>query len=230
MKRAILDALRQARRARIPAGLLVEQESGRYVLFVGDDAPTGDLAIEDEDDIRAIRRLIRIGISKPMQDGRFLLVRRLQARLIIVGAVHIAQILAVMAQAIELDVLIIDPRRGFATEDRFPGIRLCHEWPDEAMAKIGFDSDVAVITLTHDAKLDDVALGYALRAKKPFYIGALGSVRTHASRCQRLRAEGFVEEEIGQIRAPIGLAIGAQTPAEIAVAILGQLIEHRRHG
>ena len=230
MKRAVLDALRQARDARVPAGLLVERETGRYALFIGDDAPIGDMAMEDEDDISAVRRLILIGISKPMQDGRFLLVRRLQARLIIVGAVHIAQILAAMAQAIELDVMIIDPRRGFATADRFPGIRLCHEWPDEAMARIRFDSDVAVITLTHDPKLDDVALSYALRAKKPFYIGALGSVRTHASRCERLRAEGFAEEAIGQIRAPIGLAIGAQTPAEIAVAILGQLIEHHRHG
>jgi xanthine dehydrogenase accessory factor len=148
-------------------------------------------------------------------------------RLLVVGAVHIAQALAPMAQAVGFAVTVIDPRRAFATADRFPGVALREDWPDEAMAELRPDSRTAVVTLTHDPKLDDPALDAALRSEA-FYIGALGSTRTHAKRVARLKEAGHDDAAIARIHAPVGLDIGAVTAPEIAVSILAELISVRR--
>ncbi|MDE0717834.1 MAG: XdhC family protein, partial [Rhodospirillaceae bacterium] len=157
-------------------------------------------------------------------DGRrlFLHVFNPPLRLLIVGAVHIAQSLAPIAALAGYAVTVIDPRGSFATADRFPGIVLTDDWPDEALAALKPDARTAIVTLTHDPKLDDPALHSALRSDC-FYIGSLGSRRTHASRVQRLQQAGFQEEEIARIRGPIGLDIGATSPAEIALAIMGEI-------
>jgi xanthine dehydrogenase accessory factor len=143
-------------------------------------------------------------------------------RCFIIGAVHIAQPLAQMAALAGYAVTIIDPRSAFASELRFPGIALSTEWPDDAMAILRPDRRTAVVTLTHDPKIDDPALTAALRSDA-FYIGALGSRKTHASRCQRLTGAGFAQADLTRIHGPVGLNIGALSPAEIAVSILGQI-------
>ena len=148
-------------------------------------------------------------------------------RLMIVGAVHIAQALAPMASLAGYGVTVIDPRRAFATDSRFPGIDMRGDWPDEAMTALGPDRRTAVVTLTHDPKLDDPALQTALRSPA-FYIGALGSKKTHAARQGRLARAGFSPEEIARVNGPVGLSIGALSPAEIAVSILAQITAIRR--
>jgi xanthine dehydrogenase accessory factor len=148
-------------------------------------------------------------------------------RLVIVGAVHIAQALAPMAPAMGFAVTIVDPRRAFATPERFAGVALSHDWPDEAMAALGADARTAVVTLTHDPKLDDPALDAALRSAA-FYIGALGSKRTHAKRLARLAELGHGPESVARIHAPVGLDIGAETAAEIALSILAEIVAARR--
>src|SRR5690606_10128890 len=125
------------------------------------------------------------------------------------------------------DVLVIDPREAFASAERFPDTRLSHDWADAALTEFGIDGRTAIVALTHDPKIDDPALETALRAR-PFYIGALGSTRTHAKRVDRLRSAGFSEAEIARIHAPIGAPIGASSPAEIAIAILAQITERLR--
>ena len=159
--------------------------------------------------------------------GRFLWISNPPLRLAIVGAVHIAQPLAEMAQLSGYDVTLIDPREAFASEARFPGHTLSHDWPDRALEEHGLDHRTALVTLTHDPKLDDPGLQAALRSGV-FYIGALGSTRTHAKRVSRLTEAGFSETEIARIDAPIGLDIGAKSPAEIAVAVMAELTERLR--
>ena len=142
--------------------------------------------------------------------------------MIVVGAVHIAQSLVPMATLSGYDVTIVDPRQAFATEARFPGVTLKHDWPDDAMSALDPDRRTAVVTLTHDPKLDDPALTIALRSEA-FYIGSLGSNRTHAKRLARLMEAGLTESELARIHAPVGLDIGAVSPAEIAVSIMAQI-------
>jgi xanthine dehydrogenase accessory factor len=143
-------------------------------------------------------------------------------RMIVVGAVHIAQPLLAMARLAGYVPTLIDPRETFGAAERFPGEVILDEWPDEALARLAPDTRSAIITLTHDSKLDDPAIQVALRSKC-FYLGCLGSKKTHAARVARLQAAGFTEDEIGKIHAPVGLAIGAKTPAEIAISILAQV-------
>jgi len=143
-------------------------------------------------------------------------------RLIVVGAVHIAQALVPMARIAGYDPVIIDPRDTFAAQQRFPGETLLLDWPDEAVVTLGLDARTALVLLTHDPKLDDPALMSALKADC-FYIGALGSTRTHAKRVARMQEAGFSADQIGRIHGPVGLDIGAAGPAEIAVAILAQM-------
>ena len=147
--------------------------------------------------------------------------------MVIVGAVHITQALARMAEAAGYAVVVCDPRHAFADAARFPAIEVSTEWPDDALNRLGADHRTAVVTLTHDPKIDDPALEVAVRAPV-FYIGALGSRRTHGKRLERLRAKGFSEAELGRIHAPVGLAIGARSPAEIAVSIMAQVTQVRR--
>jgi xanthine dehydrogenase accessory factor len=144
-----------------------------------------------------------------------------------VGAVHIAQALAPMAAMVGFDVTVIDPRRAFASDTRFPHVRLLRGWPEEVLPSLVIDHRTAVVTLSHDPKLDDPALEAALRSPA-FYVGALGSRRTHAKRVARLTEKGFTAEAIARIRAPVGLAIGAVSPAEIAVSALAQVVEQLR--
>ena len=150
-------------------------------------------------------------------------------RLIIIGAVDIAQVLAKMAALSNYSVVIIDPRGAFATKERFPDMELMVEWPDEVLAGMNLHWRTAIVALTHDPKIDDVALKEALRSRA-FYIGALGSKKTHADRLERLRMEGFNEEDLARIHGPVGLDIGARTHAEIAVAILAEIIQRHRKG
>jgi xanthine dehydrogenase accessory factor len=147
--------------------------------------------------------------------------------MLVVGAVHIAQALAPMAAMVGFDVTVIDPRRAFASDARFPNVRLVRGWPDEVLPTLAIDHRTAVVTLSHDPKLDDPALEAALRSPA-FYVGALGSRRTHAKRAQRLGEKGFSEQEIARIHAPVGLAIGAVSPAEIALSALAQVVGQLR--
>jgi xanthine dehydrogenase accessory factor len=161
-------------------------------------------------------------------DGRrlFVQVRVPDPRIIIVGAVHITQALAPMAMLAGYDVVVVDPRRAFATTERFPGMELRHDWPDEALDALQVDARSAVITLTHDPKIDDPALDRALKSPA-FYIGALGSKKTHAGRLQRLAQAGFDDAALARIHGPAGLNIGGRSPAEIAISVLAQLIAAR---
>ena len=143
-------------------------------------------------------------------------------RLVIVGAVHIGQHLAGNALACGYDVVVVDPRQAFASEARFPGVALNTEWPDFALEQISLDTRSALVTLTHDPKLDDPALQVALRSPA-FYIGALGSKKTQAARIERLQQAGFGETEIARLKAPVGLDIGARSPAEIALSIMAEI-------
>lgn len=150
-------------------------------------------------------------------------------RLFIIGAVHIAQTLVPMAGMAGFDVILIDPREAFANQTRFPDLKLVEEWPDEFFEKQGLDSESAVVTLTHDPKIDEAALKAALKSKC-FYIGALGSKKTHQTRLVNLRKEGFSEKQLARIHGPVGLAIGAKTPQEISTSILAEIINVMRGG
>ena len=148
-------------------------------------------------------------------------------RLVIVGAVHVAEPLARMGALLGYEIVMIDPREGFARPERWPGLTVATGWPDEVLATLAIDHRTAIVALTHDPKIDDPALAAALRSDA-FYIGALGSKKTHAARAQRLAAQRFTEQQIARIHGPIGLRIGARSPAEIAVSIAGQLTERLR--
>jgi xanthine dehydrogenase accessory factor len=170
----------------------------------------------------AVDARLRSDRSGMEEDGRFIAVHNPALRLIVVGAVHIAQPLVTIARTCGYDCTLIDPRAAFGSLARFPGEVILEDWPDDALASLSPDARTAVVTLTHDPKLDDPALRFALRAPV-FYIGALGSKKTHAKRVDRLRAAGFTEAEIARIQAPVGLDIGARSPAEIAVSIMAQI-------
>ncbi|MBY6090087.1 XdhC family protein [Maritimibacter alkaliphilus] len=163
------------------------------------------------------------------EDGRFVAIHNPPLRLIVVGAVHIAQALVPMARIAGFDPVLVDPRPAFAAAARFPGEDIREDWPDEAVAALGLDQRTALVLLTHDPKIDDPALEAALAAEV-YYIGALGSKRTHAKRVERLTERGFTEGQIARIHGPIGLDIGAAGPAEIAVSILSEMIAVLRKG
>ncbi len=150
-------------------------------------------------------------------------------KLMIIGAVHITQAMVKIAAALDIDVAVIDPRTTFASKIRFPGIDLCTDWPDEALETREITSGTAIVTLTHDPKLDDAALQVALNSPA-FYIASLGSRKTHAARVERLSARGMTEEQIARIHAPAGLDLGAKTPAEIALSVMAQMISSYRNG
>ena len=147
--------------------------------------------------------------------------------MIVVGAVHIAQPLSAMAALAGYDVTLVDPRESFAAAERFPGVALNPEWPDTALDSLGLDHRCAVVTLTHDPKLDDPALQVALKSDA-FFIGCLGSKKTHASRLRRLKKAGFTEADLARVHGPVGLPIGSRSPAEIAISILAQVTQTLR--
>jgi xanthine dehydrogenase accessory factor len=227
MKAQTVAALQDARTNRRAVVLATRLSDAAETLIYADKvegALAGDQAL-----IAAARRALGIGRSETVEFGGqriFLNVYVPPPRLIIVGAVHIAQSLAPIASMMDFDVTVVDPRRAFATDSRFPGVKVMQEWADEAFEKMGLDASTAVVTLTHDPKLDDPALEAALRSDV-FYIGALGSKRTHAKRKERLAEAGITDEQFARIHGPVGLNIGARSPAEIAVSILGQIVETR---
>jgi xanthine dehydrogenase accessory factor len=169
----------------------------------------------------------RSGMEDTAQGRVFLTVHVPAPRLVITGAVHISQALAPIAKLLGYDVVIVDPRTAFASPERFPDVKIIAEWPDIALPPLGIDRYTAFVALTHDPKIDDPALIHAL-SRDCFYIGALGSRKTHARRVERLRQLGFGDDQIGRIRAPVGLDIGAVSPAEIAVSIIAQITEKLR--
>ncbi len=219
MRLDLLAALNAERTARRAAILVTDTVSGEQRLVREAEAAADPLA----DTLLERLRQGRSGLVEA--DGRalFLTVQAPPVKVVVVGAVHISQALAPMARGLDLDVAIIDPRTAFATQERFPGVPVLAEWPDEALPRLGLDRYTALVALTHDPKIDDPALTAALRAEC-FYIGALGSRKTHARRVERLTQAGFGESEIGRIHAPIGLDIGAVSPAEIAVSILAEIV------
>ena len=226
MKRATLDALLAARAAKRPTVLLSPLDGGEQrVAEPGDGALPPVLAQAVDDALRDDRSRT---VDTP--DGRvFVQAFNPPLRLVVVGAVHIAQALAPLAVTLGYEVTVVDPRRSFATGERFPGVRLDTDWPDEALERLAPDTRSAVVTLTHDPKLDDPALHAALRSPA-FYIGCLGSTRTHARRLDRLRDAGFDDAALARIQGPLGLAIGARSPAEIALAALAQITSVLRGG
>ena len=229
MKRALFDQLSKARADKRPVVLVTELDTGNQVLVEADDV-SGTLA---DDVIAAAREALVSGRSATLEasaGGRvFLHVFNPPLRLFIVGAVHIAQALAPMAAMLDYSVTVIDPRRAFASPRRFDEIRVLNGWPDEALAEEAPDARSAVVTLTHDPKLDDPALRAAL-ASDAFYIGCLGSRRTHGKRLERLAAAGFDDASLARLHGPVGLDIGARSPAEIATAILAEMIRRLRRG
>jgi xanthine dehydrogenase accessory factor len=217
-RRRVLTTVADARAENRAAVLATNLSSGETrVLYP--DTPASDPLTDAA--VKAARRDASTSVEV---DGStwFLTVFNPPLDLAIIGAVHIAQPLARMAALADYAVRIIDPRTAFATEDRFPNVLLSHDWPDEALTARPLTTRSAIVALTHDPKLDDPALVTALRSSA-FYIGALGSKQTHARRLERLKERGFGDAELSRIHGPIGLNIGARSPAEIAVAILGQM-------
>lgn len=225
MHLAILKALNEERAARRAAIVVTDLASGAQRLVRESDDLAGDPLAE----ILAAR--FRSGASGRVEtaDGgsAFLTVHVPPARIVVIGAVHISQALAPMAALAGFDVTIVDPRTAFATPERFAGVNLIAEWPQDVLPTVGLDAYTAVAALTHDPKIDDPALKAALEAGC-FYVGALGSRKTHAKRRERLIGLGLSDGALDRIAAPIGLAIGAASPAEIAVAVLAQIIEALR--
>lgn len=215
-----LNAERAARRATI---LVTDVANGAQRLVKAADIAGDPLA-------EVLDKQLRMAKSAMIEaEGRsfFLTVQAPPPRVIVTGAVHISQAMAPMAKLLDLDLVIIDPRTAFATPERFPEVRLVTDWPDEALAALGLDAYTAFVALTHDPKIDDPGLEAALRSDC-FYIGALGSRKTHGRRIERLAAAGFDETATKRIHAPIGLDIGAVSPAEIALAILGEIVSTLR--
>lgn len=219
MEPANLRTLNEARRARQACVLVTDLGGGRGRLVREGDAPAGELGA-------AIEKAFRSGKSGVVEIGNgkfFLNVHVPPPRIVVIGAVHISQALAAVAASAGYDLEIIDPRTAFATPERFAGVRLQAEWPQDALAKAPLDRYSALVAVTHDPKIDDFPIVEALKAGC-FYVGALGSRKTHARRCERLLAQGVAQSALDSIDAPIGLDIAAASPGEIAVAIMGAII------
>jgi xanthine dehydrogenase accessory factor len=225
MKAAVIHELLEARKARVPVALVSELESGAQRLVRFEEAERDALA-------EALRRGFRFDESRVVtahDKEYFIAIHNPPLKLIVVGAVHIAQALIPIAAGLNYDVVVMDPRGAFATKERFPGVTVRAEWPDEVLPRIGLDMRSAMVLLTHDPKIDDPALSAALQSEC-FYIGALGSKRTHAQRLERFKAKGFTQRQLARIHAPIGLEIGARGAAEIAVAIAAEMTKVLRLG
>ncbi len=223
MDLAILSALNEEHAARRAAVLVTELASGAQRLVRQGEIAADPLAELVEKQLRTGKS----GMVEAEGASYFLTVQAPHPRIVVTGAVHISQAMAPMAKELDLDLVIIDPRTAFATPERFPGVALLPEWPEEVLPQVGLDGYTAFVALTHDPKIDDPALTAALRSDC-FYIGALGSRKTHGKRLERLAAAGFGEEATRRIHAPIGLDIGAVSPAEIALAILAEIVSSLR--
>jgi xanthine dehydrogenase accessory factor len=228
MKREALARICDAQRQRYSLVVVTRLDDGAQCLLDAKHVD-GELLLSPPQ-VAEARRLMSSGRSTalPGADGLFARAYVPLPRLLIIGAVHITQALAPMAGAAGFDVIVIDPRSAFASAERFPGVQLAAEWPDEALARLPLDAATALVTLSHDPKLDDPALELALPSPV-FYIGALGSRRTHEKRLDRLQAAGL-GSLVSRIHSPIGLDLGGRSAAEIAVAILAEIIHVRYRG
>jgi xanthine dehydrogenase accessory factor len=223
VKSETLAELNAERAARRPAIVVLDTANGDQRLVKAKDIPADPLRNE-------LSKQLRMGTSGMIEvDGKklFINVYAPTARLVIIGAVHISQALAPLARSLGYDVTVVDPRTAFASPERFPDVPLIAEWPDVALPPLNVDHYTAFVAVTHDPKIDDPALLHAFE-RDCFYIGALGSRKTHAKRGDRLRAQGAADADIARIHAPIGLNIGAVSPSEIAVAIMAEITAELR--
>ena len=218
MRLDILHALNAERAARRAAIVVTDIATGDQRFVAAADVAADPL----REVLEAHLRSGKSGMEETAQGRVFLTVHVPSARLVVTGAVHISQALAPIAQLLGYDVTIVDPRTAFASPERFPDVKVIAEWPDVALPPLGVDRYTAFVALTHDPKIDDPALAHAL-SRDCFYIGALGSKKTHARRLERLKAGGIPEAALARIHAPIGLPIGAVSPPEIAVAIMAEI-------
>jgi xanthine dehydrogenase accessory factor len=228
MKPEILDSLQKARAAKRPVALATNLKSGAQKLIFETESE-GPLCL-DVDMLAGAADMLKNDESGTIQTGAgpvFVHVYNPPPRVIVVGAVHIAEPLARIATLAGYGTTLVDPRRAFAASQKFEGYEVSTDWPDEAMAVLKPDVRTAIVTLTHDPKIDDPALEAALNSPA-FYIGALGSRKTHAARLERLKARGFSDAQLSRIHGPVGLAIGALSPAEIAVSIVAEITKIRR--
>src|SRR5579862_1562539 len=223
MKLDLLRSLNAERAARRPVIVVTDVASGRERLVKAADIANDPLRTTLAESLRTGRS----GMAETAEGRVFLTVYVPAPQLVITGAVHISQTLAPMGKMLGYDVTIVDPRTAFASPERFPDVKIVAEWPDTALPPLNVDRYTAFVALTHDPKIDDPALLHAL-SRDCFYIGALGSRKTHARRVERLKQQGFGDADIARIAAPIGLDIGAVSPAEIAVAIMAQVTEKLR--
>jgi xanthine dehydrogenase accessory factor len=223
LKLALLERLLAVGRTSSGAALVTNLATGEQALVTG-TASEGDLRLGSDELARVLQVLNddQSGMIETAAGPAFVEVWNPRPRLLVVGAVHAAQALVPLAHLAGYEVTVIDPRTAFGTPERFPDVTLLNDWPNEALPALAPDRRTAILTLTHDPKIDDPALAAALRSEA-FYIGALGSRRTHARRVARLREAGFDDAAIGRIRGPVGLAIGARTPAEIAISIMAEV-------
>jgi xanthine dehydrogenase accessory factor len=222
MKGATLARLQAERTAKHAVVLLTRLSDGAQLLWPGDEMP--DALVEASKAALGSEEAGNVALG---DETWFIHPHNPPLRIIVVGAVHIAQAMAPMAAPLGFSMVVVDPRRAFANEERLPGITLSTDWPDEAMEALAPDARTAVVTLTHDPKLDDPALDAALKSEA-FYIGALGSRRTHAKRVARLTELGHGAEAMGRIHAPVGLNIEAITAPEIALSIMAEIVAARR--
>jgi len=223
MKLSLLTALNAERAGRRAVVVVTDVESGEQRLVKAADVAKDPLRVVLAEHLRSGKS----GMEDTAEGRVFLIVYVPAAQLVAIGAVHISQALAPIAKLLGYDVTIVDPRTAFATPERFPDVRVVAEWPDKALPPLNVDHYTAFVALTHDPKIDDPALLHAL-ARDCFYIGALGSRKTHAKRLERLKQQGLSDADLTRIHAPIGLDIGAVSPAEIAVAIMAQITERLR--
>ena len=223
MRLDILKALNTERAARRAAVVVTNQESGEQRLVTQDKVAADPL----KDVLEAHLRSGKSGVEETPEGKVFLTVHVPPMRLVVIGAVHISQALAPIAALLGYDVTVVDPRTAFASPERFPDVKVIAEWPDKALPPLGIDRYTAFVALTHDPKIDDPALTHALE-RECFYIGALGSLKTHGRRIERLKQQGASDEKLARIHAPIGLPIGAISPPEIAVAIMGEITSRLR--
>ena len=223
MNLEILKALNEERAARRAAIVVSDTATGTQRFVKGGDAASDPL----REILQKALRTGKSGMEETPQGQVFLTVHVPPPRLVVIGAVHISQALAPMAAMLDYDVTIIDPRTAFASPERFPNVNLIAEWPEVALPPLNVDRYTAVVLVTHDPKIDDPALIHALE-RDCFYIGALGSRKTHGRRLDRMKEKGFGDNALSRIHAPIGLNIGAISPPEIAVAILGEITANLR--
>jgi xanthine dehydrogenase accessory factor len=223
VKAETLAELNAERAARRPAILLTDTANGEQRLVKAADFAQDPLRVE----LAKQLRMGKSGMVEAAGKKLFLNVYAPTAKLVIVGAVHISQALAPLARSLEYDVTVVDPRTAFASPERFPDVPVIAEWPDVALPRLNVDHYTAFVAVTHDPKIDDPALLHAFE-RQCFYIGALGSRKTHAKRAERLRAQGAGDADIARIHAPIGLDIGAVSPSEIAVAIMAEITAQLR--